>query len=179
MNNQLKIFHLAHPSVIRIVLVVLIAVVIFGCATIVKGTKQDISIQSDPPHANFTVKTKSGVEVFRGVTPATVKLPKKNEYVVTIELAGYKETSVYISQSFELWALGNIICGGIIGLAIDALDGAMWKLEPDQIMVTLATALLENNNTRLYVVFYALDNEGQLRSMAVPLIKNAPLTSIE
>jgi hypothetical protein len=153
------------------------SLVMAGCATIIKGTNQDISIQSNPSNAKVTIKTIGGVEVWSGVTPASVKLPKKKEYIVTLQMTGYKDATVQINQSFEAWTLGNLICGGVIGIVVDAVDGAMWKLEPDQIMVTMVTASLENGETRLYAVFYALDDEGQLRSMAVPMIRDNKLVS--
>lgn len=146
-----------------------------GCATIIKGTSQDISIQSNPSNAKVVVKATGGVEVFSGMTPATAKLSKKKEYTVTVSLDGYKDGTVMVSQGFEAWTIGNILCGGIIGLIIDAVDGAIWKLEPDQIMVTMATASLENGETRLYAVFYAMDSNGELRSTAVPMIKENAL----
>lgn len=150
-----------------------LAIALSGCATIIKGTNQDISIQSNPSKASVTIKTSGGIEVFSGTTPASAKLSKKKEYVVTVKMDGYKESTVMVNQSFEAWTIGNILCGGVIGLIIDAVDGAMWKLEPDQIMVTMATASLENGETRLYAVYYAMDSEGQLRSMSVPMIKEA------
>jgi len=163
-----------------VVLVTLVSILIIaGCATIIKGTSQDISIQSNPSSGKIIIKTSGGVEVFNGVTPATAKLAKKHEYVVTVQLAGYKDGTVMIGQSFEAWTIGNLLCGGVIGLVIDAVDGAMWKLEPDQIMVTMTTASLENGETKLYAVFYALDRDGQLRSMAIPMIKDIDLVSVK
>lgn len=150
-----------------------IAIALSGCATIFKGTNQDIRITSTPANATVVIKTSGGVEVFNGTTPATAKLPKKKEYIVTVKMDGYKETNVMVNQGFEAWTIGNLLCGGVIGLVIDAVDGAMWKLEPDQIMVTLATASLENGQTRLYAVFYGMDADGQLRSTAVPMVHEA------
>jgi len=160
-----------------IVILGLFTFIIVGCATIIKGTKQDIYIKSDPPNAEVIITTTGGVEVWKGVTPASVKLAKKKEYVVTIRMSGYKDATVQITQSFEPWALANLVCTGIVGLVVDAVDGAMWKLEPDQIMVTLSTALLENGETQLYAVLYALDDKGQLRSLAIPMIRDTKLVS--
>ncbi len=148
---------------------------IISCATIIKGTSQDISINSNPTKANVVIKTTGGVEVFTGLTPTTTKLSKKKEYNVTISLEGYKETTVQITQSFEAWTIGNLLCGGVIGLIVDAVNGAMWKLEPDQIMVSLVTASNEGGESRLYAVFRTLDDQGQLRTLAVPLIKEFAL----
>lgn len=148
-----------------------VTVFIISCATIIKGTSQDISINSSPTKASVVIKTTGGVETFTGTTPTTAKLSKKKEYVVTISLEGYKETTVQITQSFEAWTIGNILCGGVLGLVIDAVDGAMWKLEPEQIMVSLVTASNEGGESRLYAVFRAIDDQGQLRTLSVPLIK--------
>ncbi|MDI6766891.1 MAG: hypothetical protein QME52_08725 [Bacteroidota bacterium] len=148
-----------------------LAVFIISCATIIKGTSQDISINSSPTMASVVVKTTGGVEVFTGTTPTTAKLSKKKEYIATISLEGYKETTVQITQSFEAWTIGNLLCGGVLRLVIDAVDGAMWKLEPEQIMVSLVTASIEGGESRLYAVFRTLDDQGQLRTLSVPLIK--------
>jgi len=171
---------MSNKSLLTVALVIGVLVLsISGCATIIKGTSQDISIQSNPSNAKVVVKTTGGIEVFSGVTPASAKLAKKKEYIVTVTLDGYKEGTVMLSQSFEAWTIGNILCVGIIGLIVDAVDGAMWKLEPDQIMVTMATASLENGETRLYAVFYALDSNGQLRSTAIPMIKDNKLALVK
>ncbi len=158
----------------KLILIGCIASLVFivSCATIIKGTKQDVSISSNPDRATVVVKTTGGVIEYNGITPAVVNLSKKNEYLVTISLLGYKETTIQISQSFEPWVIGNLICGGVIGIVIDAVDGAMYKLEPDQVMVSLVTATNGNFDTRPYVIFRALDSKGQLRSLNVPLVKD-------
>jgi hypothetical protein len=148
-----------------------------SCATIMKGTSQDISINSNPVSAKFVVKTTGGIEMFSGSTPGSVKLPKKKEYIVTITMQGFKDANISITQSFESWTIGNVICGGIIGLIVDAANGAMWKLEPDVIMVTLATAYNQHNEIQHYAVFRALDDKGEIRSLAVPLIKDGIVLS--
>ena len=38
------------------------------------------------------------------------------------------------------WVVGNILFGGLIGLAIDAISGGMYKLSPAQVSAQLATA---------------------------------------
>lgn len=150
-----------------------IVLIMSSCATIIKGTSQDISISSNPSAATVLVKTTGGIEVFNGKTPASVKLPKKKEYVATISLEGYREINVQITQKFEAWALGNLVCGGVIGIVVDAVNGAMWKLDPDQIMVTLVTASIDGNNVQTYAVFRAIDDLGQLRTLSVPLVKDS------
>ena len=41
-------------------------------------------------------------------------------------------------QKFNAWYLGNILFGGIIGLVIDPITGAIYNLTPKQINAQLA-----------------------------------------
>jgi len=171
-----------------------------GCATIIKGTSQDVSVSSTPAGASVLIRSNAGADVFQGTTPASAKLAKKREYTVTVSNPGYEDVRVAITQSFEGWFIGNLLCGGIIGGVIDAVDGAMWNLEPNMINVTLRAAgggraVLRSPNesascesTRsdiadvsesqgdatLYAVFHARDAEGQLRSLSVPMVRKVP-----
>jgi hypothetical protein len=145
---------------------------LIGCATIFKGSTQDVGLNSNPQKAAVKVKSMAGVEIFSGTTPTAVKLPKKNEYIVTIDMQGYKTSTVQITQTLEGWFWGNLICGGVIGMVIDYASGAMWDLQPEQISVSLVTASLDGTDTRTYAVFMAVDQDGNLRSLAVPLIRD-------
>lgn len=143
----------------------------WGCASIIKGTKQDISINSAPGGADVVVKTKGGVEIFAGKTPCSVRLKKKQEYQVNVKSAGYREQTIWVDQGFEAWTIGNLACGGVIGLIVDAVNGAMYKLEPDVIYVTLVTAQIDGRAGEPYAVLQALDGQGQRRNLVVPLVK--------
>jgi hypothetical protein len=168
-------------------LVAAAAVVIgqMGCATIFTGTSQDVTIASEPTKASVKVVSAAGLEVYTGSTPATVVLPKKKEYVVTLTLDGYEQVKVPISQSFQTMVIGNIICGGIPGGVIDLLTGAFWVLEPEAISVTLKRPGAAWNGQggssdmldveagagagRVVAVFRAMDKDGQVRELSIPL----------
>jgi hypothetical protein len=143
---------------------------ITGCATILHGTDQEVYVDSSPKSAKVEIKTSGGVSVFNGLTPARVELDRDRSYDVFVNLEGYQQSVVHISREFDALYLGNIICGGIIGLIIDAANGAMYKLEPESINVTLVTASLDGYSKKTYAVLRTLDAEGQLRTMVVPLI---------
>jgi len=153
-----------------IVLSLVSALLIASCASIFTGTSANVSISSTPTKADVVIETRAGLKVMTGETPMTTKLSRKNEYTVTIKLDGYKEQKISIDHTFNGWYLGNLICGGIIGLIIDAVDGAIWKLNPTEIKVTLVTAAL-NGKTTIYAVLGAIDDQGQLRTLAVPLLR--------
>jgi predicted membrane protein len=153
-----------------IILLVAAGLIIAGCATIFKGSDQSIKINSTPSQAKVVIKTTGGVLKWEGVTPATTKLSKKDEYVATISLTGYKDKEISISHTgIEGWFWGNLLCGGVIGIVVDLVTGAIHTMGPEDINVTLATAQLENGRIAIYAVFQALDSKGELRSLAVPL----------
>lgn len=49
-----------------------------GCATIVKGGRQDVTITSPTPDAEVSIKNFKGREVFTGPLPATVRLQRED-----------------------------------------------------------------------------------------------------
>ena len=143
-----------------------------GCATILNGGDQEVTVNSSPSAAEVIIKSNEGVIAFAGKSPVTTELSRKNEYEVIVKMEGYKEATVRILKNFNIIYLGNIICGGLVGLIIDPITGAMWKLEPDEINVTLAVALNnENNEKEMYVTFRYMDDQNRLRTVYVPLIK--------
>ncbi len=99
-----------------------------GCATIAHGDKQKLTVNSKPSHASLTV---DGTTV--GKTPAILNLSRKNSHNLSIALAGYKTENVHLENTLSGWVLGNIVFGGVIGIAVDAVDGAMYKLTPSQV----------------------------------------------
>ncbi len=79
------------------------------------------------------IHDKHGKQVLTTRTPATVELRRKDKfiwpakYTATIEKPGYKTATVPINQSVNPWVIGNVVVGGVIGLAIDNATGAAWK----------------------------------------------------
>ena len=116
-----------------------LAAFIVGCSTIMQGTTQGIAITSNPPGALITVDKQT-----YGKTPAMVKLERKSTHVVKFELAGYDPLVMTIKRSISGWAWGNMVfgggglIGGLIGLAVDAHSGGLYKLSPDHLHATLA-----------------------------------------
>ncbi len=154
-------------------LLLVLLIIAAGCATIFEGTKATVNVTSAPASAAVEVKLASGITINTAKTPATFSLNKKNTYVVVVKMEGYQEQSVYIDQKINNWFFGNLCFGGVVGMAIDFLDGAMWNLEPNQIHVELVTAMQDGKELK-YAVIGAIDDQGQLRTLAVPMI---PLTN--
>jgi hypothetical protein len=111
----------------------LTAVLVSACATIMHGTNQGMGISSTPTAARVTVDN-----VPRGVTPLVLELPRKDNHIVKIELDGYQPFEATLTKKVSGWVWGNIVFGGIIGLAVDALTGGLYNLTPEQIAGQLA-----------------------------------------
>ncbi|MBC8375164.1 MAG: PEGA domain-containing protein [FCB group bacterium] len=151
---------------------VLSVLLISSCAYLVGGgDKQDVMVNSSPEGASIVITTTGGVEMFSGTTPASVTLKRKYKYNVAVNLDGYKENTVMIDQTLNMMVLGNIVCGGIPGGVVDALTGAMWTLEPEQIVVTLEMAALEGGSEELYAVVSYLGTDNQRQSVPILLEK--------
>lgn len=103
-----------------------------GCATIVKGTTQQIPITSDPLAADIVV---DGNLV--GQTPTSVSLKRKNDHLLTIQKTGYQPKAVAVVRNVGGAVWGNIIAGGLIGWGVDAVSGAQYNLVPVTVSVKL------------------------------------------
>lgn len=106
--------------------------ILTGCATIVHGTRQKMSIVSHPSNATVWVDL-----AYAGQTPIVVEMSRKNDHVVRIQLEGYEPYEAIFSKQISGWAFGNILFGGVIGLAIDAITGGLYYLTPEQMQAEL------------------------------------------
>jgi len=121
------------------------AVVATGCASIIKGTDQQVSFNSEPSEAKVVITdVRKGKEVLVGSTPFTASLKrgagyfKKAKYNVTFEKPGYKTETIMLEGTPGGWYIGgNFIVGGMGWLIVDPATGAMWTLEPDDVKVVL------------------------------------------
>ena len=110
----------------------LLLFLITGCATIIHGTTQDISVVTDPSGADLLV---DGRERYK--SPAKIILSRKNDHFIEITMDGYQKETVTIKSVLSGAVAGNIIAGGLIGWGIDAASGGQYRLVPDHIDVRL------------------------------------------
>jgi uncharacterized protein YceK len=119
---------LARPAV----LLGMIALLTTGCATIIHGTRQDVGISSTPTGASVTIDNLQS-----GTTPVFSKLRRKENHVIRIALPGYQPMDLTLTSSVSGWVWGNVAIGGLIGLAVDAISGGMYKLSPEELSAAL------------------------------------------
>jgi len=128
----MKTRKLRHASLILSGLVIL-----SGCATVTRGSKDVLEITTTP--AGAQVQTSNGFSC--SSTPCAIKMPRRSEFVVDITSPGCKPMDVNVTHKTAdggaAGVAGNVLVGGIIGLGVDAATGASQDLVPNPVEVTL------------------------------------------
>lgn len=112
-----------------------------GCATILTGTHQDLGLAVEPAGAEVSVYHMNGERMAGpAASPGTVKVhrPANTEaYLVVASRSGYcpKYWVTDVRENPVAW--GNLLLGGIVGLLVDASNGAAYYVEPGTISATL------------------------------------------
>ena len=125
-------------NIIKSVSIVVALGLLGGCATIVKGTSQVVSLDTPGVPGAECVLNSSSIGTKKVVTPANISLDKGSDNItVRCTKRCYQPGNGVIASNLEGMAAGNIIAGGPIGLGIDAATGAMNKYtNNNQIMMT-------------------------------------------
>jgi uncharacterized protein YceK len=111
-----------------LVLVAFAAVGMAGCATIVKGTTQTVSLDTPGAMGAKCELSSEGIGTQTVVTPATFVLEKSQHSVsVSCRKHCFQDGVGVIASYTEGMAAGNVVLGGVIGLGVDAATGAMNK----------------------------------------------------
>jgi len=117
----------------NIVFLLAVSLMTQGCATIMHGSHQDLPIKTMPPDVIARVDTESCV------TPCTLRVSRLAEKVYfTMEGDAEKTYPLFKSvNTFDVY-VGNIIFlfpGAFIGAAIDHQTGAIYTIEPVNIVL--------------------------------------------
>ena len=116
---------------------VLAAALLTGCATVTTGAKQSITLLSDPEGATCLMEREGETIGAVSSTPGSVMVGKdKDPIEVACNKAGYLPGNRTVESTFQGATLGNVLIGGVIGVAIDAGSGAMNRY-PESVELTL------------------------------------------
>ena len=108
-----------------------------GCASIICGKQQSVSIDSKPAGAEVLVYDSNGEIIFQNTTPCVAKLNRKTsdyesaDYVVLVRKEGFAPVQVPLTGKLNRAYLANFL--NVIGFAIDPITGALWTLSPDEV----------------------------------------------
>jgi PEGA domain-containing protein len=104
-----------------------------SCATIISGSTQEVSFNSEPQGVEVTV----GGKVI-GKTPVTLQMDKKSGQMVEFNLEGYRRQTRSLETRIDGWFWGNIVLGGLFGSTTDGIAGSVHEYSPGQYFVTMA-----------------------------------------
>ena len=108
-----------------------------GWASIICGDKQDIGINSEPSGCRVRVFYEGRETVKLELdenTPTAVRIPRWAKHVrIRVDKEGYHPQQLTITRSINGWLFGNLLIGGVIGIGIDFMSGAAYKLSPENV----------------------------------------------
>lgn len=108
-----------------------------GCATLTKGTSQTVTVSTDPSGATCTLTRDSKPLAIINPTPGSMPIEKGMGAIAIIcKRAGYLDSAGTMTSEFQAMTFGNILFGGLIGVAVDAASGAMHEY-PAMVTITL------------------------------------------
>jgi hypothetical protein len=120
----------------RLILALVLLLFISGCASVTRGRKDTLVVESVPAGAEVRLSTGGA-----GRTPTSFQLPRKKALDVYIEKEGYEPLTVHVSSQISgtgaVGMAGNVLIGGIIGVGVDSWTGAAKDLRPNPIKVTM------------------------------------------
>jgi hypothetical protein len=124
---------------IRLLLAAALAVPCVGCASVTRGTTENISISSTPSGATAEV---SGLDVPTAcVTPCVVVAKRSADITVTVNKEGYEPQIIPLTKEVPgtgaAGFAGNLLLGGLVGMGVDAATGAALDHKPNPVIVTL------------------------------------------
>jgi PEGA domain len=107
-----------------------------ACATVTRGTTNQIQIRSEPAGAQVTTSLAHNC-----TTPCTISVNRREEFAVVFNLPGYREQRVEVKTQVAgagaAGFVGNVIVGGVVGMGVDAVTGSTLEHLPNPVVVTL------------------------------------------
>ena len=123
----------------RILGIVALCALAGGCASVTRGTTENLSIASTPSGAEAII---SGLEnPTTCLTPCSVVVKRNADISVTIQKPGFESQVIPLTREIQgtgaAGFAGNVIAGGLVGMGVDAVTGAARDHKPNPVIVTL------------------------------------------
>ncbi len=100
-----------------------------ACASIVSDNDTTTHLQTEPEVARCELRGKDLDRVVH--TPHSVNLPASAAPItVACKADGYRTATAELDTSMDGWIFGNILLGGVVGIAVDLVRGAGQKFPP-------------------------------------------------
>ena len=112
-----------------------------ACATVTRGTTEQITFDSTPP---AQMRTSTGLSC--PTTPCTLDVSRKSEFIATFSKEGYESQDVMVQTRVAgagaAGFAGNVLVGGLVGMGVDAATGSTLEHYPNPVKVSLVPLVL-------------------------------------
>jgi len=116
----------------RILTLGLICIYLTSCATLFKGTTEEINFNSNPTGTEVWIDGK-----MMGKTPVKFKLTTKKTYVIEFKYEGYEIQTVNLTNHIGAgWIILDVLAG-LVPVIVDAATGAWYSFDEKNVNVTL------------------------------------------
>lgn len=119
------------PTLPRLAIVALCLAALTGCASVTRGSTNEVNFTSNPSGAKVTTSTGQSC-----TAPCSMIFERRQEFLATFTLNNETRTIDVVTDLAANGAgaaAGNILAGGVIGLGIDAATGATLDHYPDPV----------------------------------------------
>jgi hypothetical protein len=121
----------------RLPFIMLALATLSACATVTSGTDHTLLVETDPAGATCLLRRDGANIGAVNPTPNAIRISKsRHDISVNCEKADHEPTSRTVTASFQAMTLGNVLIGGVVGLAADLASGAAITY-PESVQVVL------------------------------------------
>src|SRR5437879_5380075 len=117
-----------------------------SCATLFQGTTEEVMVASDPAGAQVTVNDGRS-----GLTPFSMRVARNEDLQVHVSKAGFLPYDEADASHVEWgYLVSDLFFTGLIGLAVDGIDGAMFYHNHAMVTAHLdpASSLSQNKDAK-------------------------------
>jgi hypothetical protein len=116
-----------------------LASMLAGCASATRGWNEQITITSTPSGAEAIVT--GDAQPPQCTTPCVVQVKRNADVTVSITKEGYEPFSLALQKEVASTGAagfaGNLLLGGVVGMAVDGVSGAAMDHKPNPVIATL------------------------------------------
>jgi len=120
--------------IITFCILIIVSVTFVSCATIISGSRQDVSLTCSPDEARVAVFDSKNNVVFSGSTPVSANLKRGKRYRVDFTKEGFEKRTMTTGIGLNPWVFGNIFWWP---LAVVDLTGAAFTVTPSRVSASL------------------------------------------
>ena len=160
---------------IKVLALLVLCVFLFQyCATIIRGTSQEIPVTSNPSGAKIVV---DGEE--KGYAPVIVKLKKKKSHIIQIKKEGYNTVEILTTRKTPIgvYFLGNLLLGASMAFGNIMLFANLDT--NDKISGELAVGGMISGGILMLIFPFAVDSRSGAVCELSPKQLNVTLSKIE